>query len=98
MRRRNFFAELLPEGTALDNLATETRVSTDDVIPLLAQFGRDVAGAVQIYDPDAPGEPRRPDLALIDAAGVGRMLGAEITLICVSASVSIVVLIGSGNG
>ncbi len=73
-RRRNFFAELLPEGVALNNLAAEIRVSTDDVIPLLAQFGRDVAGAVQIYDPEAPGEPRTPDLVLVDAAEVGRML------------------------
>lgn len=73
-RRRNFFAELLPEGTALDNIAAEIRVSTDDIIPLLAQFGRDIAGAIQIYDPEAPGEPRKPDLAVVDAAGVGRML------------------------
>lgn len=73
-RRRNFFAELLPEGSSLDNLATEIRVSTDDVIPLLAQFGRDVAGAVQIYDPEAPGEPRTPRKVSVDAAEVGRML------------------------
>ena len=73
-RRRNFFAELLPEDTVLDNLAAEIRVSTDDITALLAQFGRDVAGALQIYDPEAPGEPRKPDLAAVDAAGVGRML------------------------
>jgi len=73
-RRRNFFAELLPEGTALDTLAAEIRVSNDEVIALLAQFGRDVAGAVQIYDPEAPGEPRTPALAPLDAAEVGRML------------------------
>ena len=73
-RRRNFFAELLPEGTALDNLAAEIRVSPDGVIPLLARFGRDVAGAVQIYDPAAPGEPRTPSLVAVDAAGIGRML------------------------
>ena len=59
-RRRNFFAELLPEGTALDNLAAEIRVSTDDTIALLARFGHDVAGAIQIYDPEGPGEPRTP--------------------------------------
>lgn len=73
-RRRNFFAELLPEGSALDNLAAEIRVSTDDIIALLARFGRDVAGAVQIYDPEAPGEPRKPALAAVDATGIGRML------------------------
>ena len=74
VRRRNFFAELLPEGTALDNLAAEIRVSTDDTIALLARFGRDVAGAIQIYDPEAPGEPRTPAVALVDAAEVGLML------------------------
>ncbi len=73
-RRRNFFAELLPEGSALDNLAADIRVSTDDVIALLAQFGRDVAGAVQIYDPEAPGELRVPAVAAVDAAEIGRML------------------------
>ncbi|MBG6214784.1 hypothetical protein RCH23_002791 [Cryobacterium sp. CAN_C3] len=73
-RRRNFFAELLPEGIALDNLAAEIRVSTDDIIALLAQFGRGVAGAIQVYDPEAPGEPCTPALAPVDAAEVGRML------------------------
>ena len=73
-RRRNFFAELLPEGTALDTLAAEIRVSTDDTIALLARFGRDVAGAIQIYDPEAPGEPRTPAVALVDGVEVGRML------------------------
>ena len=73
-RRRNFFAELLPEGSALDNLASGIGVSADDVIALLAQFGRDVAGAVQIYGPEAPGEPRRPAIEAVDAAAIGRML------------------------
>jgi len=73
-RRRNYFAELLPEGTARDNLAAEIRVSTDDVIPLLARFGRDVAGAVQLYDPDAPGEPRQPERIPVDFDEIARML------------------------
>lgn len=47
-RRRNLFAEHLPEGTTLDNVAAEIRVVTDDTIALLARFGRDVAGAIQI--------------------------------------------------
>ena len=73
-RRRNFFAELLPEGTMLDSLAAEIRVSTDDTISLLTRFGRDVAGAIQIYDPELPGESRKPGLAAVDAVEVGRML------------------------
>ncbi|MGV8912539.1 MAG: type II toxin-antitoxin system HipA family toxin [Rhodoglobus sp.] len=73
-RRRNFFAEILPEGRALENLAAEIRVSADDVIPLLARFGRDIAGAVQIYDPEAPGEPSTPARAAVNSAEIGRML------------------------
>lgn len=73
-RRRNFFAELLPEGASLDNLAAEIRVSNDDVIALLARFGRDVAGAIQIYDSEAPGEPRQPRAVAVDAAEISRML------------------------
>ncbi|WP_197059413.1 HipA N-terminal domain-containing protein [Cryobacterium sp. MLB-32] len=48
MRIRNFFAELLPAGTALDRLAAEMRVCSDAVIALLAQFGREVVGSVQV--------------------------------------------------
>ncbi|WP_369798081.1 HipA N-terminal domain-containing protein [Cryobacterium sp. MLB-32] len=53
MRIRNFFAELLPAGTALDRLAAEMTVCSDDVIALLAQFGRNVADAVpKRYSPE----------------------------------------------
>jgi serine/threonine-protein kinase HipA len=61
-RRRNYFAELLPEGDSLERLASDLRVPTDDVLRLLAQFGRDVAGAVEIFDPQLPGEPKTPAL------------------------------------
>jgi serine/threonine-protein kinase HipA len=47
-RRRNDFAELLPEGDSLERLASDLRVLTDDVLRLLAQFGRDVASAAEI--------------------------------------------------
>lgn len=59
-RRRNFFSEVLPEGQILKDLADTIRVDTSDVISLLTRYGRDVAGAIQIYDPTAPGEPRTP--------------------------------------
>ena len=59
-RRRNFFSELMPEGDALDALARRARVATQDTIGMLRAYGRDVAGAVQLWDPDAPGEPRTP--------------------------------------
>ncbi len=73
-RRRNFFAELLREGTALDNFTPKTRVFIDDTIALLAQFGPDIAGAIQIFDSETPGEPRTLALAPIEAADIGQML------------------------
>ena len=73
-RRRNFFHELLPEGRMLRRLAQEARVPPGDAIGLLRSYGRDVAGALQIWDPDVPGEPREPGLEPLDAAGVAALL------------------------
>ena len=73
-RRQNFFRELLPEGRMLRRLAQEARVPAGDVIGLLRRYGRDVAGALQIWDPDVPGEPRAPRLEPLDAAGVAALL------------------------
>lgn len=73
-KRRNFFQELLPEGRMLRRLAQEARVPESDAIGLLRNYGRDVAGALQIWDPDVPGEPRQPRLERLDEAGVGALL------------------------
>ncbi|SCX03684.1 type II toxin-antitoxin system HipA family toxin [Candidatus Aquiluna sp. UB-MaderosW2red] len=73
-RRRNYFAELLPEGESLERLAGNLRVPTDDVLRLLAQFGRDVAGAVEIFDPELPGEPKTPALAPVTEIMVAALL------------------------
>jgi serine/threonine-protein kinase HipA len=75
-RRQNFFAELLPEGDMLDAFAAEVGkgTSTKDVIALLTRFGGDVAGAIQIYDPEQPGEPRTPQAAPISRDDVGNLL------------------------
>lgn len=53
-RRRTVLAELLPEGPMRERLARIAGVATHDVAGLLARFGRDVAGAVQVFDPRAP--------------------------------------------
>lgn len=50
-RRRNFFRELLPEGQILTDIARNAGVAEYDTIELLDHAGRDVAGALQIYDP-----------------------------------------------
>jgi serine/threonine-protein kinase HipA len=73
-RRQNFFRELLPEGRMLTRLAQQAGLAEQDVIGLLRVYGRDVAGALQIWDPDVPGEPRQPALEPLSSAGVARML------------------------
>jgi serine/threonine-protein kinase HipA len=73
-RRQSFFRELLPEGRMLSRLAQDARVPEQDVIGLLRTYGRDLAGALQIWDPDAPGEPREPALEPLTDAGVAEML------------------------
>ena len=73
-RRQNFFRELLPEGRMLARLAQQARLAEQDVIGLLRSYGRDVAGALQIWDPDVPGEPRQPALEPLSSAEVGALL------------------------
>jgi serine/threonine-protein kinase HipA len=73
-RRQNFFGELLPEGRMLTRLAQQAGLGEQDVIGLLRAYGRDVAGALQIWDPDVPGEPKRPSLEPLSKAGVGDLL------------------------
>jgi serine/threonine-protein kinase HipA len=55
-------------------LAQQSGVGEQDVIGLLRSYGRDVAGALQIWDPDFPGEPKQPALELLSLAGVADML------------------------
>lgn len=73
-RRQNFFNAMLPEGRMLSRLAQEAGVEAYDVIGLLRRFGRDVAGAIQIWDHDVPGEPRRPSLVPTSNADVAELL------------------------
>lgn len=73
-RRRNFFTELLPEGRILTNLANSIRAAEHDTLTLLAHFGRDVAGAIQIYDSALPSEPRTPHTTQLTARGVSDLL------------------------
>ena len=73
-RRQNFFRELLPEGRMLTRLARQAGVAEQDVTGLLRAYGRDVAGALQIWDPDVPGEPKQPALESLSSSGVAGML------------------------
>ncbi|HEX3516674.1 MAG TPA: HipA domain-containing protein, partial [Trebonia sp.] len=58
----------------LTRLAQQSGVAEQDVVGLLRAYGRDVAGALQIWDPDVPGEPKQPALEPLSSAGVAGML------------------------
>lgn len=76
-RRRNVLGELLPEGPTRERLARLAGVSTHDIPGLLARFGRDVAGAVDVCDPRSPWEPPRPRLRPADDALIARRLDED---------------------
>lgn len=73
-RRRNWFAELLPEGDQYEYLITQAGIRRDDVPAFLARYGRDVAGAVQVWDLDDPTEPRTPAVRALSHADVRALL------------------------
>jgi len=50
-RCRNFFAGLLPEGRNLSWLAQTLPVRERDTYGILRKYGKDIAGALLIYDP-----------------------------------------------
>jgi len=52
LRRRNFFAELLPEGSLREYLAQAAQKDRNDVFGLLSHYGLDLAGALEIYPED----------------------------------------------
>lgn len=60
-RRRNFFEELLPEGDQLEFMLAMAGLRRRDTLAFLARFGRDIAGALQIWDADDPTEPQAPE-------------------------------------
>ncbi|MDR2610748.1 MAG: HipA domain-containing protein [Clostridiales Family XIII bacterium] len=73
-RRWNFFAEILPEGRNLSWLAQMARVGMDEVYELLKRFGKDIAGALTIYDPNEETAFHSPSVEKLDAMAVRSLL------------------------
>lgn len=73
-RRRNWFAELLPEGDQYDYMLSQGALPRGDVPAFLARYGRDIAGALQIWDINDPAEPRTPALQPVSAAQIRALL------------------------
>jgi serine/threonine-protein kinase HipA len=61
-RRRAWFTELLPEGPQYELMLAQARLRDGDMTSFLARYGRDTAGALQIWDLDDPTEPRTPSI------------------------------------
>jgi serine/threonine-protein kinase HipA len=73
VQRRAFFEEVLAEGGVRSTLAGNAKLDTDNTIGLLARYGRDTAGALQIWNEADPAEPRTPEAQPVTDADVKRM-------------------------
>lgn len=73
-RRRNWFSELLPEGDQYDYMLQQGGLRAGDTLGFLARYGRDVAGALQVWDIDDPSEPRTPGTAAVTSSGIRALL------------------------
>lgn len=75
---RAYFENLLPDSTPIrQRIARRFAARTTDAFDLLAEVGRDCAGALYIASDDAPpGEISRLDAEPLDEAGVARLLRA----------------------
>jgi len=76
-RRQNFFTELLPEGRTLTNIALAARLSESDSFELLARYGLDLAGALEIRKADQSAQARidtKPFLTVVNEARVRFLL------------------------
>ena len=73
-RRRNWFAELLPEGDQYDYLLAQGGLLKGDTPAFLARYGRDVAGALQLWNLDDPAEPGTSGLHPVTSSEVRALL------------------------
>lgn len=73
-RRRNWFAELLPEGKQYEHMLAQGNLTPGHTPAFLARYGRDVAGALQIWNLDDPTEPRPPGLRRLSRTDIRRLL------------------------
>ncbi|MDR0875203.1 MAG: HipA domain-containing protein, partial [Clostridiales Family XIII bacterium] len=73
-QQRNFFSELLPEGRIRSSMAQNAGIDEYDIIGFLAAYGRDIAGALEIFDPLLPCEPKSPYTTKVSAKQIRLLL------------------------
>jgi serine/threonine-protein kinase HipA len=71
---RNFFSELLPEGRNLNWILRTIPVEERNTFGILKKYGRDIAGALMIYDPSAIASSKKPAAEKIDSKGIRFLL------------------------
>jgi serine/threonine-protein kinase HipA len=71
---RPFFEALLPEGPLREQLAQQLRLASSDSYGLLAELGRDCAGALQIAPASRP--PRAPGARWLEAAELDALVAS----------------------
>ncbi|MCL1846820.1 MAG: HipA domain-containing protein [Coriobacteriia bacterium] len=73
-RAINFFAELLPEGRNLDWLYQTLPPDQRNTWGLLRTYGKDIAGALIISDPDDPASAQSPKAEPVDNQQIRHLL------------------------
>ncbi|RFA10789.1 toxin HipA [Subtercola boreus] len=73
-RRRTWFGELLPEGDQLDFMLSQSGLRRGDTLGFLKHYGRDIAGAVELWDVDDPTEPRTPEVEAVSDRRIRQLL------------------------
>ena len=73
-RARNFFAELLPEGRNLRWLVQTIQPEERNIYGILRKYGKDIAGALLIYDPLDTDSSKPPRAEKADHGKVRRLL------------------------
>ena len=69
-----FFAELLPEGRNFDRLAQTLPRSDRNLYGMLRKYGKDIAGALTIYDPEDPASSKKPEAEPVDGIKIRYLL------------------------
>ena len=73
-RCANFFAELLPEGRNFDWLAQTLPQGDRTLFGMLRKYGKDIAGALTIYDPEDPASHAKPESEPVDGVKIRYLL------------------------
>jgi len=73
-RIENFFSELLPEGRNQEWLLQSLPHGDRTTYGMLRKYGKDIAGALTIYDPDDPSSNQKPETELVDGKMIRYLL------------------------